>query len=350
MKKSNYIFAIKPVSYLSRWLKLSIRDSKIISLGIALCTMFFLPSLLQVLPFGKDLGWASCSAQNVGINSTGATPDNSAILDLNTGNNFTSPNGKGLLIPRVALTGTGDITTIASAATSLLVYNTATVSDVTPGYYYWNGSAWVRFTIGGGSSLSVTMQTFTADGTYTPTAGIKYAIVHIVGGGAGGWNAGSGNFGGGGGGAGEYATGVFSDVLIGVSQAITIGSGGAPNTGGGTTSFGALLTAVGAPAVLQFLGGIGGTGGIGTGLHIQGGSGLNGIIQTLSGPTYYLFGGSGGASFFGSGGRGGIGQNDPGQPGNAYGSGGGGNGYWNATWGANAGTGASGVVIIYEYK
>ena len=45
---------------------------------IALCAMFFLPSLLQVLPFGKDLGWASCSAQNVGINTTGTLPNASA--------------------------------------------------------------------------------------------------------------------------------------------------------------------------------------------------------------------------------------------------------------------------------
>ena len=30
------------------------------------------------LPFGKDLGWASCSAQNVGINATGALPNASA--------------------------------------------------------------------------------------------------------------------------------------------------------------------------------------------------------------------------------------------------------------------------------
>ena len=46
--------------------------------AIALCAMFFLPYLLQVLPFGKDLGWASCSAQNVGINTTGTLPNASA--------------------------------------------------------------------------------------------------------------------------------------------------------------------------------------------------------------------------------------------------------------------------------
>ena len=45
--------------------------------AIALCAMFFLPYLLH-LPFGKDLGWASCSAQNVGINTTGTLPNASA--------------------------------------------------------------------------------------------------------------------------------------------------------------------------------------------------------------------------------------------------------------------------------
>ena len=50
---------------------------KNLSFAIALCAMFFLPYLLH-LPFGKDLGWASCSAQNVGINATGALPNASA--------------------------------------------------------------------------------------------------------------------------------------------------------------------------------------------------------------------------------------------------------------------------------
>ncbi|MFN4233309.1 MAG: tail fiber domain-containing protein [Bacteroidia bacterium] len=80
-------------------------------------------------------------AQNVGINATGATPDNSAMLDVAASN-------KGVLIPRVALTSTTDVTTIASPATSLMVYNTATAgtppNNVTPGYYYWNGTVWVR--------------------------------------------------------------------------------------------------------------------------------------------------------------------------------------------------------------
>lgn len=94
-------------------------------------------------------------AQNVGINATGATPNTAAILDLNTGNTFTSPNGMGLLIPNVALAGVTDAVTIASPPTSLLVYVPAG-SGLTPaGYYYNSGTPtlpdWVSF---GGGSIS----------------------------------------------------------------------------------------------------------------------------------------------------------------------------------------------------
>jgi|GEM_PF-4872460 len=52
---------------------------------------------------------------------------------------------KGVLISRIPLTGTSDTSTIANGnVTSMLVYNTATVADITPGYYYWNGTKWSR--------------------------------------------------------------------------------------------------------------------------------------------------------------------------------------------------------------
>ena len=84
---------------------------------------------------------SSSSFAQVSINSTGNQPDNSAMLDVSAAN-------KGVLIPRVALTGTNDVTTVSSPAASLLVYNTATVSDVTPGFYYYNGAAWTRIVSG----------------------------------------------------------------------------------------------------------------------------------------------------------------------------------------------------------
>jgi hypothetical protein len=82
------------------------------------------------------------NAQNVGINSSGAAPNSSAMLDIDAANN-------GLLIPRVALQGTSDVLTVPTPAVSLLIYNTANsgsgVNDVQPGYYYWNGTTWEAF-------------------------------------------------------------------------------------------------------------------------------------------------------------------------------------------------------------
>lgn len=86
-------------------------------------------------------------AQNIGINANGAAPNASALLDID-GSALAANNQKGVLIPRVALTATNAAAPVAAPATSLLVYNTATAgavpNNVTPGYYYWDGAAWVR--------------------------------------------------------------------------------------------------------------------------------------------------------------------------------------------------------------
>lgn len=60
-----------------------------------------------------------------------------------------------MLIPRVSLTGTTDVATISTPAVSLMVYNTATTADVTPSFYYWNGTAWT--TLGGSSSTTLSI-------------------------------------------------------------------------------------------------------------------------------------------------------------------------------------------------
>lgn len=80
-------------------------------------------------------------AQNIGINATGASPDASAALDIN----YTD---KGILVPRVALTAANVASPVVSPTISLLVYNTATAgvspNNVTPGYYFWNGTVWLK--------------------------------------------------------------------------------------------------------------------------------------------------------------------------------------------------------------
>ncbi len=76
----------------------------------------------------------------VGIGTTNPAPG--AMLDIES-------TDKGILIPRVTLTGTNDITTVTPAASyGLLVLNTANAgagtTAVTEGFYYWDGTEWVR--------------------------------------------------------------------------------------------------------------------------------------------------------------------------------------------------------------
>lgn len=85
-------------------------------------------------------------AQNVGISATGSAPNNDAGLDVDF-------NDRGVLIPRVSLSS---ITTYnppiigGGNVTSLLVYNTNATIGV--GYYYWNGSRWVKLLVSGNPS------------------------------------------------------------------------------------------------------------------------------------------------------------------------------------------------------
>lgn len=82
-------------------------------------------------------------AQNIGINTTGTTPDNSAMLDVNAAN-------KGMLVPRISLTGVNDVVTILLPATSLLVWNTnaSMAGGSGVGFYYNAGTTvapnWVK--------------------------------------------------------------------------------------------------------------------------------------------------------------------------------------------------------------
>ncbi|BDB52205.1 hypothetical protein [Flavobacterium ammonificans] len=73
-----------------------------------------------------------------GIGTTSPSP--SAKLEVASTN-------QGFLPPRIALTATNATSPVTSPATGLLVYNTATTNNasnnVAPGYYFWNGSAWV---------------------------------------------------------------------------------------------------------------------------------------------------------------------------------------------------------------
>jgi hypothetical protein len=70
--------------------------------------------------------------------------DNSTVKNVNSVLEIESTN-KGLLMPRIALTNTTNIAPFtATIVAGMTIYNTATVGDVTPGFYYYEGTKWVR--------------------------------------------------------------------------------------------------------------------------------------------------------------------------------------------------------------
>jgi hypothetical protein len=105
---------------------------------------------------------------DVGI---GVTPDVSAKLDVSATN-------RGFLAPRVALTAVNAAGPIATPATGLFVYNTATSgvspNNVVPGYYYNSGTTvapiWKRFSTGGGDGWQTTGNAGTTAANYVGTS------------------------------------------------------------------------------------------------------------------------------------------------------------------------------------
>ena len=75
------------------------------------------------------------SQLKIGNNPT--TINSNSILELESTN-------KGLLIPRVALQATNNAAPLSSFVAGMMIYNTATAGDVTPGFYVSNGSSWTK--------------------------------------------------------------------------------------------------------------------------------------------------------------------------------------------------------------
>jgi hypothetical protein len=151
----------------------------------------------------------SGNGQNVSINTTLAPANAAAGLDVD----FPS---QGLLIPRVTLTGLNSVTPLSAHVAGMMLYNTATTGDVTPGLYandgvqwaqtapdgsapgemkYWNGTSWATIAPGiagqyltagsggvpqwtGNSSGYVTLSTSQVSSVATNTATCGGTISH----------------------------------------------------------------------------------------------------------------------------------------------------------------------------
>lgn len=215
-----------------------------------------------------------------------------------------------------------------------------------------------------GAVVSVKKQTFTGSGTYTPSAGLLYAMLESVGGGGGGGSAAgtvASLYSGGGGGSGGYSRTVSTAATIGGSQTVTIGAAGAggasgSNNGsaGGDTSVGALCIGKGGSgglygSALQVS--AGGAGGVaGTGDTVA--AGIPGCPGFYSTSTSVAFpSGNGASSFFGGGAVGLYvpGAATAGNNAGAYGAGGSGASTSNIGANAAGGNGSAGYVFITEF-
>ena len=94
------------------------------------------------------LSTVSVAQKGIGTNN----PNTSAALDITSTN-------KGVLIPRIALTDALAAVPLSAHVAGMLVYNTATVASagavvgVTPGFYYNNGTRWLRISDATGIDL-----------------------------------------------------------------------------------------------------------------------------------------------------------------------------------------------------
>lgn len=221
---------------------------------------------------------------------------------------------------------------------------------------------------------SLATQIISATGTYTPSAGMIFCVVELVGGGggAGGITGGTGGQGaiGGGGGGGGYCRKLFNATETGANAAVTIGAGGAGGaSGGGTggTGVSSVFNPAGTGATLTAAGGEGGIGmtesastqiaeggdgGVGTNgdLNIQGNCGRPALSLASA---VGAFDGTGGSSYLSSSSFS-IGQNGSGggTGGAAGGYGCGATGRYSVAAGGTTGAGvagADGVCIVTEF-
>jgi hypothetical protein len=81
----------------------------------------------------------------VKISNTPSAANPNAMLEIEATN-------KGLLLPRVALVSTTSFLPLSAFVKGMVVYDTATINDITPGMYYCDGTKWAK--VNGGTTIA----------------------------------------------------------------------------------------------------------------------------------------------------------------------------------------------------
>jgi len=96
--------------------------------------IYIVAMLLLTVATGRSL--AQSKIKDGTITGSSALPDTNAIMELESAR-------KGLLLPRVPLTGLTANAPLGSHIAGMTVYNTATTDNISEGYYYNNGARWI---------------------------------------------------------------------------------------------------------------------------------------------------------------------------------------------------------------
>jgi len=296
---------------------------------------------------------ATISNNTTNIATLGANSDYSAATD--------KDGGTGVVKIVAAISGAGTNVTVTNLVAGTTYYVQA--------YEFTNTAANPTYNLTTSATNPKGVVFYTATGSFTVPNDITTVSVQAWGGGGGGGrDSGAGN-GAAGGGGGAFASGTAT-VAFGVNPTVTVGAGGlggingsADGTVGTSSSFGAVVIALGGGVTntgatgaaggsgagstgngTKNNGGSGGNGGVATG-NGGGGGGSSGSVSGAGVNGGNFSGGTGGAIGDGPDGDGGIGGNASGQTATAGtfpGGGGGGRGDGNG----NSGAGADGLVIV----
>ena len=123
------------------------------------------------------IGGMAVTKAQVNIGST-AAPNSDAMLQVTSTN-------KGLLLPNIALTATNAASPLSAFVAGMTVYNTATAgtspNNVTPGYYYSDGTQWIKI-----ASSASSVNIYNSDGTLTGNRTVTMGANNLVFNGTGG--------------------------------------------------------------------------------------------------------------------------------------------------------------------
>lgn len=99
-------------------------------------------------------------------------PNKDAILDLQQDGETKA----GLLLPRVALQESSSAAPMSAHTQGMAIYNTAKVKDVSPGYYYNNGTKWLKLFVDEDSFFYMPTTTLPTDENDLTFANGKFTV------------------------------------------------------------------------------------------------------------------------------------------------------------------------------